>query len=115
MARWRQVKNEETGRYEMVRMDARPKNTRGIDIIRGNFDTFVSPVDGSLITDHRSLAQHNARNNVVNAQEFTPEYYAGKAKERAQHFTGTSSKEDTHKRRQQINEIWNHQERNRNE
>lgn len=34
-----------------------------------NFEPFVSPVDGSIITTKRELADHNSRNNVVNVHE----------------------------------------------
>lgn len=37
--------------------------------IKGKFDAFVSPVDGSLINSARELAEHNKRNSVVNIQE----------------------------------------------
>lgn len=33
------------------------------------FEAFVSPVDGSTITNHRELAEHNKRNNVVNLHD----------------------------------------------
>lgn len=33
------------------------------------FQSFKSPVDGSIITCERSLREHNARNNVVNVHD----------------------------------------------
>lgn len=35
----------------------------------GNFEPFKSPIDGSVITTRRELADHNARHNVVNVHE----------------------------------------------
>lgn len=34
-----------------------------------SFDAFKSPVDGSIISTHRELAEHNKRNNVVNIHD----------------------------------------------
>jgi len=37
--------------------------------VKGKFDAFVSPVDFSVISTERDLAEHNKRNGVVNIQE----------------------------------------------
>jgi hypothetical protein len=37
--------------------------------VKGNFDRFRSPVDGSIISTERDLRNHNARNNVVNIHD----------------------------------------------
>ena len=82
--RWRQ--DRETG--EMVPIDAAARQSdcgTGI-IVRGNFDPFVSTVDGTLISTHRDLEQHNKRNNVVSASEYSPEFYEQKARERARFY-----------------------------
>jgi putative FmdB family regulatory protein len=34
--------------------------------VKGKFDAFVSPVDGSVIGSQRAMDEHNKRNNVVN-------------------------------------------------
>ena len=81
-------------------------------IIRGKFDTFKSPVDSSLIRNHREYEDHNKRNDVVNSAEYSPEYYAGKAKERQDFFDGKHSKAEMHKRKSEIYETWVAQERN---
>ena len=38
--------------------------------IHGFHEPYVSPVDGSIISDARSLRNHNAKNNVVHSAEF---------------------------------------------
>jgi hypothetical protein len=35
----------------------------------GRFDSFVSPVDGSVIRTSRELKEHNVRNNVVSVAD----------------------------------------------
>ncbi len=37
--------------------------------VKGNFDAFKSPVDGSIITGHRALEEHNKRNQVANLHD----------------------------------------------
>lgn len=47
-----------------------------------NFEPFVSPIDGSVITTKRELADHNSRNNVVNVHEgYSEQAYLNKVNE----------------------------------
>lgn len=62
--------------------------------IQNDIEGFQSPIDGSIITDRKQLREHNAKHNVVSAQEFTPEFYDKKAKERARIFTDGPSSSD---------------------
>lgn len=58
------------------------KVTRARNSRTSNFDPFVSPVDGSVITTKRELADHNARNNVVNVHEgYSEQSYFNKVNE----------------------------------
>ena len=43
--------------------------TAPMGVVKGSFDPFKSPVDGSTISTARELANHNARNNVVNLHD----------------------------------------------
>ena len=79
--------------------------------LHGDIESFISPVDGSVITDRRQLREHNKRNNVVNADEFTPEFYADAAKKRSDHYQGKTSRKETQARREVINEIIERQQR----
>ena len=80
--RWRQVLNEETGKYEMVPRDERASRHDAGAAVHGDIQSFVSPVDGSVISDRRQLREHNKRNNVVNQAEFDGETMNKKRKER---------------------------------
>ncbi len=108
MARWRQC--SKTGKLIPIDESARRQSSGAS--IHGDIEPFVSPVDGTVISDRRQLAEHNKRNNVVNAGEFTPEFYAEKAKERARVYTGEHTRADSFKRKQEIHEIINRMERN---
>lgn len=111
--RWRQKINED-GTSEFIPIDASAKKASGGHFIHGDIESFVSPVDGSVISDRRQLDDHNKRNNVVNAGEFSPEFYAQKAKERADHHQGRSSKQETQARKEAIHEIIERQIRHGN-
>jgi hypothetical protein len=112
MARYIQVWDEETKRHKLVPADTAAAAREGIDVlVRGKFAAFVSPVDGSLISNQKQLDDHNKRNNVVNAAEFSPEHYQRKAEERARVFTGERSREQVLRDRQYINEQINRYER----
>ena len=66
--RWRQSLNEETGKYEFIPIDESARHFGG-SAIHGDIQSFVSPVDGSVISDRRQLREHNKRNGVVNFAE----------------------------------------------
>ena len=89
----------------------RPKEAQ--HSIFGDIESFVSPIDGTVITGRKGYDEHCRKHNVVNAANFTPEYYAQKAKERAAVHEGKSSKEEAFRRKQVINEIINHHEAQR--
>lgn len=40
-----------------------------VGYVMGRFDSFVSPVDGSVIRTSRELKEHNVRNNVVSVAD----------------------------------------------
>ncbi len=100
--KWRQ--DAKTG--EMVPIDQAAANRDGGFAIHGVFEPFKSVVDGSIISTANQLRQHNFRNGVVNAAEFSDAYYEGKAKERADFYAGKTNTRETFKRRQAIYETW---------
>ncbi len=73
--RWRQCR--ETGKFIPVDEAAAKQDAAAGKLVpvARNFDAFVSPVDGSLVRNHKELAEHNRRNNVVNSAEFSPEFF----------------------------------------
>lgn len=100
MARWRQDKV--TGK--LVPIDEEAIKRDGGFAIHGIFKPFRSDIDGTEISTNKQLREHNKRNNVVQADEFTPEFYAGKAKERADFYQGKHSRGESLKRKQEIYE-----------
>ena len=112
MARWRQHFNEETGKSEFIPLDEAAVKRDGGFAIHGVFEPFKSSVDGTVISTAKQLREHNKRNNVVNADEFSPEFYARKAQERADFYQGNHSREESLKRKQEIYENMMRAERN---
>ena len=97
--RWRQ--DAKTGK--LIPIDGAARNRDAGAAIHGTIEPFVSPVDGSIISDRKTLREHNLRNNVVNTQEFSKEYYVRKEKERSE---AGNSREEVFARKQAIyNEI----------
>lgn len=43
--------------------------TSPMGFVKGKFEPFTSPVDGTIICNERDLRNHNARNGVVNMHE----------------------------------------------
>jgi len=112
--RWIQKYNKETGKSEFIPVDEsaqRHDAKKGISIIRDNFKPFRSTVDGTTITNDRELAEHNRRNNVVNASEFSPEYLAQKRREREDFYQGRHSREESQKRKMELYETITRAER----
>jgi len=112
MARWRQHFNEETGKSELIPIDEAAVRRDGGFAIHGTFEPFKSMLDGTIISTNKQLREHNKRNNVVQADEFTPEFYERKAQERADFYQGKNSRAESLKRKQEIYETMMRAERN---
>jgi hypothetical protein len=102
------VNADGTSRFDEV--GTSPRVSRGA-FISGDIESFVSPVDGTVISDRKQLREHNKRNNVVNTQEFSQDFLDQKRKERERHYTGEKTREETYARRCEVNEIINNLER----
>jgi hypothetical protein len=104
MSKWIQhpLTNELIPRDEYVR----PKEIS--HAIWNDLDSFVSPIDGSVITDRKQLAEHNKRHNVVSANNFSPEFQERKKAERHEAEHG---KVAVRERKQEMYEVMMRQER----
>jgi hypothetical protein len=109
--RWRQSLNEETGKYEFIAVDDAARRHSGGSAIHGDIQSFVSPVDGSVISDRKQLREHNRKHGVVNTAEFSQDFLDKKKAERDRFYTGEKTSEEKRARGMEINEIINHLER----
>jgi len=107
MPRWKQC--NKTGKF--IPIDDSARKLEGSAAIHGIIEPFVSPIDGSIISDRKGLREHNKRNGVVAASEFSMGYYEDKAKERARLYTGEKTQAEKQRRGEEINNIINHLER----
>ena len=95
--------------YNLIERDlyVRPKEAQ--HSIFGDIESFVSPIDGSVITGRKGYAEHCRKHGVVNAAEFDSEWKR-KAEQRESFYKGDRSKEEIRQSRQQIYEtIVNHE------
>ena len=104
MPRWRQC--SKTGNlipidHSAVVSDAKKDGV----IIKGNFEAFVSPIDGKVISNQKRLEEHNRVHGVVDSREFSQEYYDRKAKERAKIYNGEHTVRESFERKVEINSI----------
>lgn len=44
-------------------------------VVAKSFETFKSPVDGTIISDRRQLAQHNKKHGVTNIQDYGQKHF----------------------------------------
>ena len=108
--RWRQKINED-GTSEFVPLDSAARLRSTGASIHGDITPFVSPVDGTVVSDRAQLREHNKRNNVVNTSEFDTNHWEKKAKERADFFEGRHTKVETFERKRELYETWIQAER----
>ena len=109
MPRWRQYVDEE-GKSHFIPIDGAAAKQSG-HAVHGDIDSFVSPIDGTVITDRKQYREHMERHGVVPAAEFTPEFYAEKAKERERIYRGERTTAEAFKNKQMIYEIYTRAER----
>ena len=111
--RYRQVWNKELQKSEFIPIDAAARNREALSAIHGDIQPFVSPVDGTVISDRKQLREHNKRNNVVNTQEFGTEHWEIKRKERERLYTGEHTPAEKLARKQELYEVFARAERQR--
>ena len=104
MPRWRQVYNEETGKSEFIPIDEAARKLGGQVAVHGDIEPFVSPVDGTVISDRKQLREHNKRNNVVNYHEFDGAEQNRRKAERERLHSGEHTPQEKLARKREIYE-----------
>lgn len=107
MARWRQ--DRETGKLVPID-EAAARKDAGV-AIHGPIESFVSPLDGTVITDRGQLRDHMKQHNVVHSAEFSPEFLEEKRRERERLYKGEHTSEEKFRRKQEIYNNWIRAER----
>ena len=72
--------------------------------IHGDIESFVSPIDHSVISDRNQLREHNKKHNVVNSAEFSQNFLDRKRVERERILRGEHTSQEKLVRKQEIYE-----------
>lgn len=56
--------------------------------IQGDIDNFVSPIDGTVITDRGQLRRHMAAHGVTNSADYSPAFLLDRSKKRNESMNG---------------------------
>lgn len=59
-------------------------------VIMGDLESFVSPIDGSLIDDRGKLRRHNQRYGVTDKRDYSDAYVKKRAEARNNDLTGNT-------------------------
>lgn len=59
-------------------------------VIMGDLESFVSPIDGSLIDDRGKLRRHNQRYGVTDKRDYSDAYVQKRAETRHNDLTGNT-------------------------
>ena len=108
---WKQIHDPETGKYRLVEITVGQKEGQAAPNVRGDVESFVSPIDGTVISGRKAMMDHCKKHNVVPAQEFSAEHYAAKAKERENLYTGKRTRQEEWAAKAAINDLINRAER----
>jgi hypothetical protein len=94
----------------MIPVDEAARKRDG-HFVRDDIPDFVSPIDGTVVSGRKQMADHCRKHGVRPADEYPPEHYAEAAQKRADHYNGVRSKAEIQAQRENINEIINEHER----
>jgi hypothetical protein len=65
----------------------------GAPCVHGDIDSFVSPVDGSIIGSRSDLREHNKKHGVTDMRDYGENYFQKKQAEREAILSGKSRSE----------------------
>jgi hypothetical protein len=88
--------------HKLIPRDEYVRPKEASHAVWNDLPSFVSPVDGSVISDRKQLREHNVRNNVVSADNFSPEFQKRKEDER---HNAEHGKKAVRERRQAMYEV----------
>lgn len=97
------IQHPETGKLIPRDEYVRPTSERYF-FAQGDFESFVSPVDGSVIDDRGKLRKHMKEHGITQSSDYSPEYYAKKKKAREDALAG-EGRAATQERKESIHRI----------
>lgn len=73
--------------------------------VLGSFEEFRSPLDGSMISDRRQLANHNKKHGVTNVADYSPQYFADAKQRMAKETVGDTPQQDRDREKALVNNL----------
>jgi len=90
--------------HKLVPADNYYRPSENSHSIHGDIESFVSPIDHSVISDRNQLREHNKKHNVVNSAEFSQNFLDRKRVERERILRGEHTSQEKLVRKQEIYE-----------
>ena len=94
------VQDPDTGQLTLKKAVSR--DTQQFASILPTIEPFVSPVDGSIISDRSHLRTHNKRHEVTNVADYGPDWFDRRGKEKYNEQQGKTPQQ-RRERREAIN------------
>lgn len=107
MPRWRQ--DSKTGK--LVLIDEAAARRVGV-VVRSDIDSFISPIDGTVVSGRKQYREHCDKHGVVSYQEFPQSHWDAAAAKRARFYNAEYTTAEKLVRKQELNEIFERAERN---
>jgi hypothetical protein len=104
--RW--IQHPET--LELIPRDEYIRPSTKSPYIMGDIENYISPLDGTVISDRRQHREHMQKHGVVPAQEYSTDWLAKRRKELD---SESNSKAASRERKQMMWESWSEKEANR--
>jgi hypothetical protein len=91
MARQTWVQDPETGK--LIPKEEYRRESQTSAYIQGDISSFVSPIDGTPITDRGQLRRHMAQHGVTNSADYSESFLLDRSQKRVAAMTGTTRKD----------------------
>ncbi len=82
------IQDRETGKL-VPRDEYVPRGTQHHTVLKA-LEPFVSPIDGTVISDRSHLRAHNKRHGVTQTLDYGPDYFQRRSKEMKNELSGNT-------------------------
>lgn len=79
--------------HKLIPADEYEPPSKKMHYVHGDIESFVSPIDKSVITGRSHLREHNNKHGVTNIRDYGENYFERKAHERRDEMQGTTKKQ----------------------
>ena len=68
------------------------REEKQLSYVQGDIESFVSPIDGRVISDRKHLREHNKEHGVTNPQDYSDDFFKKAQAKRQNEMQGTTAK-----------------------